>query len=793
MLRLRTLGGLSIENAVSTQGAVAHHRRPLALLALLAVAGRKGLSRDKIIALLWPESDADHGRNSLSQVISFLRRELSADDVVLGSTELRVNTSVLGCDVTDFEERIAADDLEGAIGIYAGPFLDGVFLRNAAEFERWVERERSRLEHLQGDALERLATRASSGGDHVSAVRWWRQRADLAPSDSRAALRLMESLVASGNPAGALEHYRLHQALLRDELGLEPDATHAEFAAAIRRGIRQHQVPVRADLPTEPDAAVKTDVASRADNLPAPAATTTAPSGLLDAALPADGRRARRALIWSLAGVVLLSGSVALIASNRAPDPEDRSIAIVPIENAAEDSLDYIVEGLASSATERLSRMPGLRVIATSVMRQFDGTRDLGALGRRVGATTLLTGRLVRERDTLRFGFEVVRSRDGARMAGARFVIDASRLSAIESDLIDTVTDALGLAAHDRRRVIATDGEASLLIWRADHFLLNRDSASLRRARDLYNAAIERDPGLAAAYTGLSSAYGTFAEYGLMPAPAAYELADAAVQAAIRLDPRSAVAIANRGNLQGVRFFRWDESLRELRRAAAMEPWRAPTWNLMGTVLRKMGRFDESVAAFRRAQALDPLSRHYHRQIAAAFRCGGQYDSALVAIRKSLALGDSYVEGHRMAAEILAKLQRYDDAISEWRLMAQLTGDSAMARALDGARGRAGVDRFRVAYAKEELRRLDALPAHVFTSLTVRAGVSAAAGDTDRALDLLEQALEARDSRVSGIPCVIDLEPLRSHPRFVALMREMNLTSAAFGSVAVAPTRGARR
>src|SRR5688572_8140917 len=583
MLRLRTLGGLSIENAVSTQGAAAH-RRPLALLALLAVAGRKGLSRDKIIALLWPESDADHGRNSLSQLISFLRRELSADDVVLGSTELRVNTSVLGCDVTDFEERIAADDLEGAIGIYTGPFLDGVFLRNAAEFERWVERERSRLEHLQGDALERLATRASSGGDHVSAVRWWRQRAGLAPTDSRAALRLMESLVASGNPAGALEHYRTHQALLRDELGLELDATHAEFAAAIRGGIRRHQGLVRADLPMEPDTAVKTDVASRADNLPAPASATTAPSGSPDAALPADGRRPRRALIWSLLGVVLLAGSVALITSERARDREERSIAIVPIENGAEDSLDYLVEGLASTATERLSRVPGLRVIATSVMRQYDGrTRDLGALGRQVGVTALLTGRLERERDTLRFSFEVVRSRDGARMAGQRFVIDASKLSALESEVIDTVTAALGLAAHDRRRVIAPDGEASLLIWRADHFMLNRDSASLRRARDLYNAAIERDPAFAAAYSGLSSAYGAFGEWGLMPAPDAFKFSEAAARTAIRLDPRSAVAIASLGNNLGVRFFRWEEALHELRRAAAIDPWRATIWNLMGT------------------------------------------------------------------------------------------------------------------------------------------------------------------------------------------------------------------
>jgi DNA-binding SARP family transcriptional activator len=235
-MKLRTFGGLSIENAGSMSGTMAQ-RRPLALLAMLAVAGRRGLSRDKIVALLWPESDAEHGRNSLSQVLSSLRRELAADDVVLGSAELSLNTDVLSSDVIEFEERIAANDPESAIRLYAGPFLDGVFLRNSPDFERWVDQQRSRLQHLQGDALERLATRASAAGDHTSAVRFWRDRANLVPSDSRAALKFAESLVAAGDPAGALEHYRVHRALLHDDLGVEPDAALVQFAASMREGI----------------------------------------------------------------------------------------------------------------------------------------------------------------------------------------------------------------------------------------------------------------------------------------------------------------------------------------------------------------------------------------------------------------------------------------------------------------------------------------------------------------------------------------------------------------------------
>ena len=235
MLRLRTFGGLSIENGAAIGGKAAN-RRPLALLALLAASGSRGLSRDKILALLWPESDAERGRNSLSQLIAVLRRELAVDDLLLGTSELRVNSGVLSCDVIDFEQRIAAHDLESATQLYTGPFLDGVFLKNASEFEHWVDQERARLRHAQGDALEELAARATAAGDHVSAVRVWRQRAVLEPTDSRAARALMESLVESGDPAGALAHYRVHLSLLRDDLALEPDAALSEFAAAVQRG-----------------------------------------------------------------------------------------------------------------------------------------------------------------------------------------------------------------------------------------------------------------------------------------------------------------------------------------------------------------------------------------------------------------------------------------------------------------------------------------------------------------------------------------------------------------------------
>jgi len=92
---------LSLEGTDRADGAIPKGRRPLALLALLATSGSRGLSRDKATALLWPERDAEHGRNSLSQVLSSLRRDLGRDDLVLGTAEIRLNADAITSDVED--------------------------------------------------------------------------------------------------------------------------------------------------------------------------------------------------------------------------------------------------------------------------------------------------------------------------------------------------------------------------------------------------------------------------------------------------------------------------------------------------------------------------------------------------------------------------------------------------------------------------------------------------------------------------------------------------------------------
>lgn len=209
-------------------------RHRLALLALLALSGERGSTRDRLLGLLWPESDAEHARQLLNQAVYQLRKALGEDAILSAGDELRLNAAVLDVDVIEFEHAVAAGDAARAAAIYRGPFLDGFFQRDSAELEQRIERERQRLATLYGQALERVAEAAEAKQDFAGAVEAWQARAAHDPYDSRVALRLMQALEAGGNRAGALQHAVAHRRLLQDELGIAPPPEVMAFPRRLR-------------------------------------------------------------------------------------------------------------------------------------------------------------------------------------------------------------------------------------------------------------------------------------------------------------------------------------------------------------------------------------------------------------------------------------------------------------------------------------------------------------------------------------------------------------------------------
>ena len=156
MIEFRTLGGLSLGTAGPPDNALTRPRA-LALLSVLAVAAPAAVGRERVLALLWPESDDDRARNALNQTLFVIRREIGVADAVLGRSDLRLNPAAVSADVVRFEEAMAAGNLPAAVAAYAGPFLAGFHLSDCPEFERWVDQVRDRLTRRIVLALQSLA------------------------------------------------------------------------------------------------------------------------------------------------------------------------------------------------------------------------------------------------------------------------------------------------------------------------------------------------------------------------------------------------------------------------------------------------------------------------------------------------------------------------------------------------------------------------------------------------------------------------------------------------------------
>jgi serine/threonine-protein kinase len=220
MLRLETLGALVIAGDSGTP--LPLQRRRLALLALLAGAGKRGLTRDKIVAILWPDTTEAKARHALEQLIYSLRKE-QGEALVAGPDPLRINHHVLAVDVMEFLNALERGELAEAVRLYKGTFADGFYLSGAPEFESWMETERGRLAGLYRSALERLARQQQDGGQVDAAVESWRKLVAVDPLSTTAMLGLLRSLTVRGDRAAALQLGRGYAELVRREQTRGPD------------------------------------------------------------------------------------------------------------------------------------------------------------------------------------------------------------------------------------------------------------------------------------------------------------------------------------------------------------------------------------------------------------------------------------------------------------------------------------------------------------------------------------------------------------------------------------------
>lgn len=239
MLRIHTFGGLSVAHPErELTGAVLQPRR-LALLAVLARAGDRGVTRERLLSLFWPDEDEERARRALTQAIYALRRDLCDESTIVGNQELRLDAECITSDVAEFLHQLKRGQLAEAVALYTGPFLQGFHLVGAPAFERWADDERTAIAHDYARARERLALSAERANQMTEAVEHWRVLASVDPLNAKVALRYMKALEATNDRAGALRHARIYEALVSQELELPPDREVCDYAAQLRAAPQQ--------------------------------------------------------------------------------------------------------------------------------------------------------------------------------------------------------------------------------------------------------------------------------------------------------------------------------------------------------------------------------------------------------------------------------------------------------------------------------------------------------------------------------------------------------------------------
>lgn len=219
---LRTLGGLSLSGSEGAPKAESR-RKPLAFLAVLAGTGERGITRDKLAGLLWPEGETERVRGSLKQTLYTIRQEMGSPELILGEADLRLNPELVRVDLWDFERFTSIGDAAAAVELYVGPFLDGFHLSDGGGFDLWVDTQRERLARRFAGNIEILAQQALRRNEPRVAADWWLRLTELDPFDVRAISGLLHACLQAGERPRAIRYAERHMSLLRRELEITPD------------------------------------------------------------------------------------------------------------------------------------------------------------------------------------------------------------------------------------------------------------------------------------------------------------------------------------------------------------------------------------------------------------------------------------------------------------------------------------------------------------------------------------------------------------------------------------------
>jgi len=763
------LGALGLTSPDGLElSAVLGQRKRFALLAYLAVASPRGFhSRDTVVSLFWPERDAEHARAALNRAAYYLRHALGAGVLISrGDEQLGLAREMYWCDVVALEESLGAGRTEEGLALYRGALLDGFFVHGAPGFERWLESERDRVARVYTKALEIQAEAREAEQNHAAAVECWRRLAAHEPHSSRIALRLMRVLEAVGDRAGALQHARMHTALLRQEFGAEPDPTLVTMEERLRRpptaaGVMSQAAPAQPPGPG-----------------PAPAAS---PDSARTAAPSAAARRfmlTPRRLGLALATALALGGAWWTRHRVRGDPTHIDALAVLPLANLTGSAeQEYFVEGMHDALIGELGQISILTVTSrTTVLRYRNTGKSVPEIARELHVDAVVEGSVFRAGDSVRIHVQLIRAAPRERQLWAQtYDGDLRNVLTLQKGVARAIAEQIRatLTPQERARLAAVRpvDPAAYDAWAKGWFQLTRLTGGTQRTcLEHATRAVELDPTYAAAHALMAACYNLLTYLAESAPRDVFPRAKAAARKALALDetlPDAHFALAS-----ALAAYDWDwaGAEREYQRGLELNPSSAYGHSAYGWFLSWMGRHDDALAQVRRAQDLNPANPLEIQRTAAVLYVGRRYDDAVAEARRAIEIDSTLLFGYDRLGRAYAEKRMFTEATAAAERAAAVSGhtpnfQASLARihALSG----------RIPEARTILKELRDLAQRRYVAPCFIAQVYAALGEKEDALRWLERAYQVRDGDLVLLGVWPAWDPLRAEPRFRDLVRRM--------------------
>ena len=486
-------------------------------------------------------------------------------------------------------------------------------------------------------------------------------------------------------------------------------------------------------------------------------------------------------------GAILVVAVVAAISTSRwlgpwsgwrssAGSPVMRSIAVLPLENLSGDpAQEYFADGMTDELITDLAKISGLRVISRTSVMKFKGQHreQLPEIAKALNVNTIVEGSVLRVGDKVRITAQLIDAPTDKHLWAESYERDTRDVLTLQDEVASTIAKQIDVELTPNEQVRfakarPVNPQAYEAYLKGRYFM---KTFRVDLALEQYELAIKTDPDFALAYTGLADAY-MYGEDMFFPGTEVMPKAQAAAEKALQLDDSLAEAHTSLGAINYWYDFDWTGGERELRRAIALNPSYAEAHDQYGYLLMLEGRFDESVAEFRRACDLDPLSAEYTNDVALVLFFQAKYEAAREQARKALELAPGFDFAQSTLGGIDIQAGNVNQGITELEKAVQMSSSPQVflpnlgyAYAKNGERGKASAI----------IAELNQMSSRQYVSPLCAAVVYIGLGDKQRALGGLEKAYAARSQLLAYLKIDMRWDPVRSDPRFIALLKKVGL------------------